>query len=964
MTQIVNLSGSQDINGILWGWVWGDGGPENLTFSFPTGTAEYTDNGYTSITNFSSFNAMQQTAVRTALANVASFSNLTFTETTATFAVLRYADATSIFYTTDTSVATHTKTDPLGTAEANPPELGFGGTAPFSAPYAQGDSWYNGYLSPLLGSFQYAAGIMHETGHNLGLKHGHVTQDGHGITFPMLPADHNSYEYSVMTYSQFPGDNATNGDNAPDHPTTYMQNDIAALQYLYGANYGASAHNGNTTYTWSTATGQWFIDGVGQGAPQTNFVLMTLWDGGGIDTYDFSNYTTNLSVDLAPGAWTILDTSSAHLQRADLGNNGAGGAEYFARGNIANALADPNNPTETTSLIENAVGGSGADTLLGNAIDNTLTGGGGDDTIDGQGGDDTVVYSGARSQYATSDVGGSVRIEDQRFGTPDGTDTVSNVEFFRFANRTYTRSEVLNQPPVLSPDSGSPHALTERLASTNSGSADAVSGTLPFTDDGGDTHTASTLLSTAIWSAGAIPGSTSAALASAMSASISVDSAAGLLAWQFSLTDRHVDFLAVGETLQAIYDVTIADQLGNSATRPVTIAFTGTNDAPAVDSGSSVLAKSINELPLVTGSPATDSASGVIAFSDADLNDRPTATVDTSQQTVSWQDATHDYSAELTTAQMATLLHALQIAAEAGNTNSGKIDWSYNIFDSELDFLAVGESITVTSPVIIDDHHGATVDPKVVVTLNGANDAPIAVADSNGTAKSKTVAVSASAGVLGNDSDPDVHDQDDLFVSQVNGALGNVGHTVKGSYGSLTMNADGSYVYAANKGALPAKIVAQDTFAYTVADGHGGTDTSTLSIVVFNPGVSYQAGINTTLNGGNGPDVLDGSAGHDILLGGNGPDVLIGGDGDTLTGGNGPDTFLFRPNFGANTITDFNTNIDAIQFDRSLFTSATDILNHTTDTTGGAVITDATGDTVTLVGVTLAQLHAIDFFLA
>src|SRR5262245_59932553 len=32
-------------------------------------------------------------------------------------------------------------------------------------------------------------------------------------------------------------------------------------------------------------------------------------------------------------------------------------------------------------------------------------------------------------------------------------------------------------------------------------------------------------------------------------------------------------------------------------------------------------------------------------------------------------------------------------------------------------------------------------------------------------------------------------------------------------------------------------------------------------------GVSYQAGINTTLIGGNGKDILDGSAGHDILVG-------------------------------------------------------------------------------------------------
>ena len=108
MTTIVNLSGNQDIDGILWGWEWGTGGAQNLTFSFPTATAEYTDNGYAQINGFSSFNATQQTAVRTALADVASFCNLTFTETTATGATLRYADASSIDYTDDNTVATHT----------------------------------------------------------------------------------------------------------------------------------------------------------------------------------------------------------------------------------------------------------------------------------------------------------------------------------------------------------------------------------------------------------------------------------------------------------------------------------------------------------------------------------------------------------------------------------------------------------------------------------------------------------------------------------------------------------------------------------------------------------------------------------------------------------------------------------------------------------------------------------------
>jgi Ca2+-binding RTX toxin-like protein len=110
---------------------------------------------------------------------------------------------------------------------------------------------------------------------------------------------------------------------------------------------------------------------------------------------------------------------------------------------------------------------------------------------------------------------------------------------------------------------------------------------------------------------------------------------------------------------------------------------------------------------------------------------------------------------------------------------------------------------------------------------------------------------------------------------------------------------------------------------------------------------------------------VDGFAGHDTVIGGNGPDVLIGGVGDQLTGGNGPDIFLFRPHFGANTITDFDTHNDSIQFDKSLFTSVSDILaHHATDTAGGVVIDDGLGDTVTLQGVHLAQLSTSSFLLA
>ncbi len=537
---------------------------------------------------------------------------------------------------------------------------------------------------------------------------------------------------------------------------------------------------------------------------------------------------------------------------------------------------------------------------------------------------------------------------------------------------TYHVMLIGNAPPVLSSDAGSPHTLPELLGTTNSPTPDQVSGTLSFTDaDVGDTHTASASLSSEIWSVGAtIPLATQAAVVGAMSASISVDGAAGSLAWQFSLADRNVDFLAVGETLTAVYNVTVADHhvgspFSDTSTQQVTVVFTGANDTPVVDAGSSILANATSELPNVTNSSAIDSTSGVVAFTDPDLTDRPAAAINAAGETVTWQDATHDYTSELTPAQIASFEAGISISAEAGNTNAGVIDWNYNIVDKNLDFLGGGESLTLTVPVVINDHNGGVISQNIVVTINGANDNPIAAADSNGTSKNSTLSVSAANGLLLNDTDPDAHDQGHLFVGAVGGSAANVGQFVAGAYGSVDINADGSYVYTANKGGLPAKIVAQDTFTYTVADGHGGTDTSTLSIIVTNPGVDYLAGANTTLTGGNGKQVLDGSAGHDVLIGSNSPDVLVGGAMDTLTGGSGPDTFLFRPHFGANTITDFDFHNDAIQLDTSIFSSVADLLSHATDTANGAVINDAHGDTITLTNVTFAQLqaHPNDFYL-
>ncbi|MEE4152572.1 MAG: hypothetical protein V2I27_00275 [Erythrobacter sp.] len=81
---------------------------------------------------------------------------------------------------------------------------------------------------------------------------------------------------------------------------------------------------------------------------------------------------------------------------------------------------------------DDLVGGDGSDRLLGEDGDDTLTGGLGNDILDGGAGRDTAVFAGARAEYAITPKGNG-RFE---IVGPDGTDTLTDLEFARFADRT------------------------------------------------------------------------------------------------------------------------------------------------------------------------------------------------------------------------------------------------------------------------------------------------------------------------------------------------------------------------------------------------------------------------------------------------------------------------------------------------------------------------------------------------
>ena len=386
------------------------------------------------------------TAGRTAAAKKTAASKpLLLVQQAATASILNmYSAVANVTFTQITE--TSTQSADLRYAESSQPSTAWG-YYPSTSPEG-GDAWFSSsglYNNPVVGNYAWLT-IIHETGHLLGLKH---PQDVMG-SFGAVPASLDSLEYSVMSYRSYTGASTTQGlTNATwSFPTTLMIYDIAALQYMYGANY--STNSGDTVYKWNPTTGQETINGVAQIAPGGNTVFMTIWDGGGNDTYDFSNYTTNLSVNLQPGSWTTAST----VQLANLGNG------HTAIGNIANAYLNNNNPA---SLIENAIGGSGNDTIIGNAADNKLTGNAGNDTLDGVSGIDTAVYSGPSSAYqVTQNADGSWTVADLRTGSPDGTDTLKNIDFLQFSDTTVAIGTIPPPPLVpapvvssISPDSAS-----------------------------------------------------------------------------------------------------------------------------------------------------------------------------------------------------------------------------------------------------------------------------------------------------------------------------------------------------------------------------------------------------------------------------------------------------------------------------------------------------------------------------
>ncbi len=404
---LITLSGSNSIDSLLVGTRWEastNSTSATLTYSYPNGSDTNWKSNYllNEPSVWSPLSAQQYEYFKQSLNLWADVADITFTEVDdnqSSQGDIRIAYSKIVTDEPNTAAWAYVPTD-------------------FGVLEEAGDIWLSTALTDLKPSTFGFSTLLHELGHALGLKHPFDIQSNNQNT---LLDRENTSQYTLMSYANYEGagniyTSTGNGNFSITsvESTTPMLYDIQALQYIYGAN--TTTHTGNDTYTFSNSQGE----------------IKTIWDAGGIDTLDLSNQSLAMNINLNAGEFSSLGVKKTSL-------------------NSPLQTADNNIAIAFNTIIENAIGGSGNDTITGNSANNTFTGGAGNDVIDGNLGQDTAIYTDNLANYNITALDSNRLQISSR--SNDGIDTLSNIETLQFLDQSISTSNFLTfetQPSKMS----------------------------------------------------------------------------------------------------------------------------------------------------------------------------------------------------------------------------------------------------------------------------------------------------------------------------------------------------------------------------------------------------------------------------------------------------------------------------------------------------------------------------------
>ncbi|MBY5410114.1 RTX toxin, partial [Rhizobium leguminosarum] len=892
----VNSTGDQRIDGLFGGTAW-DG---TITYAFPTLSTSYSYSGEKDF-DFSSISSQQQSValffMEQSYGNAANdgfsvegFTNANFEAGSADTATVRFAQSS----------------DPeLVTAWAYYPDAGIsGGDIWFGTEYAGTES---DYRYPEFGNY---AGhtLAHELGHALGLKHAHEPDFFYNPT--VVPRAYDSVEYTIMTYRTYVGDNGDGYEYEHDGaPQTFMMLDIAAMQEMYGADY--TTNNGDTVYKWNPNEGVTYVDGVAAITPDANRIFATIWDGGGIDTYDLSAYTTALKIDLQAGGYSVFSQS----QLADLWggpNNG------YARGNIFNALLYNGN---VASLIENVQAGSGNDNIIGNEANNTLWGNAGNDSLYGGAGADTLI-GGAGSDWMVGGAGNDLYVVDDNFDfvieSPNqGTDTVQT------ALSSYTLRE--NIETLTYTGSASFTGTGNALANTITGGAgndtlnggagadsliggagddtyivdNAADNVAEAADEGIDTVRATsanytlganlenlTYIGTAAFTgtgndlANMIRG---AAGADTLDGKAGADTLIGGAGNDTYIVDNVGDVVTEGlnEGTDLIKTALSIYTLGNNVENLLytgSASFTGTGNAL------------VNTITGGAGHDLLDGGAGNDTLIGGAGND--IYAVDSASDVVI--EAVSAGTDEIRTALAAYSIAALVNVENLSYTGSANFTGTGNALANTITGGAGND--TLNGGAGADSLIGGDGDDTYIV--DNAGDLVTENADEG----SDTVRTTLASYTLGSD----VENLTYIGTLAFTGTGNDLANTIRGAAGADTLDG-GAGADTLIGGAGNDTYIVDNAGDLVTEAAEVGIDTVRTTLAAYTLGANVENLLYTgsanftgtgnalvnTITGGAGNDLLDGGTGNDTLIGGAGNDTLIGGAGsDTMSGGTGDDIYV------------------------------------------------------------------------